>query len=136
MKNDVQKQKFIELRAEGKSLQCISSAINISKPTLIKWSRELSLEVQNQRSTFIDSIKDDFKKSKIETLNDLKKIILKAESELFFRDFKDLPTDKLLKVYDDLTRRLDDELKVSFRENEPFNFTDPFADNISIYNID
>jgi transcriptional regulator with XRE-family HTH domain len=42
MEEKIEKQqKFIELRAEGLSFDEIAKKVNISKPTLIKWSREL-----------------------------------------------------------------------------------------------
>ena len=39
--NIEKQQKFIELRAEGLSFDEIAKRVNISKPTLIKWSKEL-----------------------------------------------------------------------------------------------
>lgn len=38
--NIEKQQKFIELRAEGLSFDEIAKKVNISKPTLIKWSKE------------------------------------------------------------------------------------------------
>ena len=39
-------QKFIELRAEGLSFDEIARKVNISKPTLIKWSKELKDKIE------------------------------------------------------------------------------------------
>lgn len=39
-------QKFIELRAEGLSFDEIAKKVNISKPTLIKWSKELKDKIE------------------------------------------------------------------------------------------
>ncbi len=39
--NIEKQQKFIELRAEGLSFDEIAKKVNISKPTLIKWSKDL-----------------------------------------------------------------------------------------------
>lgn len=46
---NAQKQKFISLRAEGFSFDEISKRINISKPTLIKWSKEFENEIREIR---------------------------------------------------------------------------------------
>lgn len=46
-----QKQKFISLRAEGFSFDEIAKRINISKPTLIKWSKEFNDEIQEIRKS-------------------------------------------------------------------------------------
>ncbi|MBK6912283.1 MAG: hypothetical protein IPH11_00845 [Ignavibacteriales bacterium] len=39
-------QKFIELRAEGLSFDVIAKKVNVSKPTLIKWSKELKDKIE------------------------------------------------------------------------------------------
>jgi len=39
-------QKFIELRAEGLSFDEIAKKVNISKPTLIKWSKDLKDKIE------------------------------------------------------------------------------------------
>jgi DNA-binding XRE family transcriptional regulator len=39
-------QRFIELRAEGLSFDEIAKKVNISKPTLIKWSKELKDKIE------------------------------------------------------------------------------------------
>ena len=38
-------QKFIELRAEGHSFDEIAKRVQISKPTLIKWSKEFKEQI-------------------------------------------------------------------------------------------
>lgn len=40
MDNKLKIQKFIELRAEEISLDKISKIIDVSKPTLVKWSKD------------------------------------------------------------------------------------------------
>ena len=42
--------RFIFLRSQGWSFNRITVELNISKPTLIKWSREFRFEIQNQRA--------------------------------------------------------------------------------------
>lgn len=44
--NIEKQQKFIELRAEGLSFDEIAKKVNISKPTLIKWSKELKNKIE------------------------------------------------------------------------------------------
>ena len=45
MKTKDQKEKFIQLRAEGNSFDKISDILNISKPTLINWNIDFSKEI-------------------------------------------------------------------------------------------
>ena len=42
-------QEFIKLRARGLSFDKISKQINVSKPTLIRWSRKFSAEIAAQK---------------------------------------------------------------------------------------
>lgn len=44
--NIEKQQKFIELRAEGLSFDEIAKKVNISKPTLIKWSKDLKDKIE------------------------------------------------------------------------------------------
>jgi predicted negative regulator of RcsB-dependent stress response len=46
MKTIEEKQRFIELRAQGFSFDRIAEELNISKPTLLSWSGELFEQVQ------------------------------------------------------------------------------------------
>ena len=46
MKTIEEKQRFIQLRAQGLSFDRIAEELNISKPTLLSWSGELYEEVQ------------------------------------------------------------------------------------------
>ena len=54
MKNAKDKERFIELRAEGRSYADIAAALNVSKPTLIAWGKELQKEVGNARTLRLD----------------------------------------------------------------------------------
>ena len=49
--------KFVELRAEGMSFAEISKAINVSKPTLIKWSKELKEKIEEIASDLEDAFR-------------------------------------------------------------------------------
>lgn len=48
MKDQATREEFIRLRAEGYSFAKISQQINVSKPTLIKWSRQYAKEIDTE----------------------------------------------------------------------------------------
>lgn len=48
MKSQLEKEKFIELRANGICYDKISQELDISKPTLLKWGRECHKEISNR----------------------------------------------------------------------------------------
>ncbi|MBT2601832.1 hypothetical protein ABWK46_13160 [Peribacillus frigoritolerans] len=45
-----QKAQFIELRAKEVPYEKIAQELEVSKPTLIKWGRELETEISNRNS--------------------------------------------------------------------------------------
>ena len=48
-------QQFIELRSEGSSFRAISKELNISLPTLVKWSRQFAAEISDRNVIFLES---------------------------------------------------------------------------------
>jgi len=57
--NDIEKQqRLVFLRAEGWSFARIAEDLQVSKPTLINWSRKFRFEIQNQRAVIIDSLQE------------------------------------------------------------------------------
>src|SRR5512146_270209 len=55
--NDVEtQQRFVFLRAEGWSFARIAEDLQVSKPTLIKWSRKFQFDIQNQRAIIVESL--------------------------------------------------------------------------------
>lgn len=120
MKDNNSKNKFIELRASGKSFKAISEELQVSKPTLIKWSREFQLEIQNMRALQLDEIREKYlltQEHKIKTYYDF---LIKIESELESRTLSDIPTEKLLALYNDIKIKLRDLSRVEFSENVGF----------------
>ena len=50
MMDEATKHQFIECRASGMSFDRIAEKLKVSKPTLINWSRDSSLEIQNLKA--------------------------------------------------------------------------------------
>jgi len=72
MKENEEKQKFIELRAEGLSYDKISKEIAVSKPTLMKWEKEFSQEIKELRNE--KNKKNDIKRQLADAKRDYKEI--------------------------------------------------------------
>lgn len=94
------KDKFIELRIEGLSYEDISKQLNISKQTLVNWSKEEDTQIQilNLQELRKEELQKKYivtSKSRIEMLG---KRLNKLLEELDKRDFKDLSTDNLIKL--------------------------------------
>jgi DNA-binding XRE family transcriptional regulator len=94
------KDKFIELRIEGHSFDDIAKQLNISKQTLVNWSKEEAVQIQlmNLEELRKEELHKKYivtSKSRIEMLGlRLNKLL----EELDKRDFKDLSTDSLIKL--------------------------------------
>ena len=49
-------QRFIELRASGWTYARLMTELNVSKPTLIAWSRKYQFEIQNLKAIELESL--------------------------------------------------------------------------------
>ena len=59
-----QKERFIELRAKEEPYERIAKELGISKPTLIKWGKELKIEVGNRRALELELLQEKYYVSK------------------------------------------------------------------------
>ena len=94
-KNEI-KEKFIELRAGGLSYEAVSKELGVSRQTLINWSKDLALDIQNARGLRLDELSQKYivaKEKRIEVFGKRLDAIL---AELDKRNLADLETDKLL----------------------------------------
>ena len=51
-------QKFIELRSQGATYKQLMTELNVSKPTLIAWSRKHQCQIQNLRAIEMEELAD------------------------------------------------------------------------------
>jgi len=93
-----QKQRFIELRAKNHSFDDIAGVVGVSKPTLIKWSRELELELTNQKALELDAIKRQYSVTREHRIELLGGQLKTVRDELATRDLKEVSTTQLLRL--------------------------------------
>lgn len=115
MKDNLQKGRFIELRAQGKSFSAIAEEIDVSKPTLIAWSRELGEHIQNLKAINDETLMEKYRLTKEREIKTLSHQLDAVEKELANRSLADLPTEKLYGVL----FKLMDEAR---REHKPLTF--------------
>jgi hypothetical protein len=87
---------FVEMRAAGHSFAYIAEKLEISKTTLISWSKSLVIEIQNARSLRLDELYQRFivaKERRIEAFGNRLEAIL---AELDKRNLAEIETEKLL----------------------------------------
>ena len=52
------KEQFIEMKANEYSFSSISEELKVSKPTLIDWSKEFKMDIENRRSLEIKALQE------------------------------------------------------------------------------
>ncbi len=120
--NDVEtQQRFVALRAEGRSFARIAGELNVSKPTLINWSRKFQFEIQNQRAINLESLQEKWLASREARVNTLGEQLHKVETELAKRDIATIPTRQLFGLVASLRRQIQSE-------TGPVEFTSPISE--------
>ena len=98
------KDRFIELRAAGKSLASIASNIGVSKSTLIDWNRRLQPEIRQLRALEFEAFYEKTVASRKQEVTSMVSFLKKIEHILDIRTFGGSP-DKVLFDYYLLFRR-------------------------------
>ena len=94
-KLEVQNQ-FVELRAKGNSYDNIAKTLGVSKSTLLSWSKDLSMAIENERNVAMDAIYEKHKLAKRHQMEMLGLQLGKVREELEKRDLSEVSTDTLV----------------------------------------
>ena len=106
MKDQETIQKFIELRSQGWTYARLMVELNVSKPTLINWSRKFQFQIQNLRAIELEALASKWLSSVTDHVNGLGQQLQKVEAELAGREVKDLSTTQLYGLAQKLRRQL------------------------------
>lgn len=106
MKRAHDKERFIELRAEGRSYADIAAELGASKTTVIGWGKELHREVTNAQTLRLDALINTYAVAKAKRVEVFGKKLDAIMDELDNRDLSDLSTHQLLKLALDYGDRL------------------------------
>ncbi len=126
-KNIEDKQKFIELRAEGLSFDKISKQISVSKPTLMKWDKEFSREIDELKYIMYEALREKYLMNKKAKMINYGELLEKARNELINRDFKEVSVEKLFSIINQLEKKFQEELqsiKLDSEETQMTGFPD------------
>ncbi len=111
MKDNETRDRFVELRAQGKSFASIAEELNVSKPTLIEWSKDLQVEIANLRAVNVEALHERYRLTKERQLQALSHQLEIVEAEIEKRGLTDVPTDKLYSILFKLSEELQKEDK-------------------------
>jgi len=98
--------KFIELRAQGWSLNHIASEIHIAKRTLVEWSRAQASQITSLRALLQETAQEKIAASQQEELARLLRTQKDVEDELANRPLYRLPLEKLFGVAAELRQEI------------------------------
>ncbi len=89
-------EQFIGLRAQGWSFARIAAELDVSKPTLIHWSRQHQHRIHNLQALEMEAAVEQSKLSRRHCLESLAEDERRLREELARRDLKDIPTARLV----------------------------------------
>lgn len=113
MSDEIKTQKFIELRATGLSLAKISKEIDVSKPTLIKWSKEFQKEIHNLTSIHLEDFKSHLAADRHSRIQRLLELSSRIDEELRSKSLSDLSVDKLFELSSRVNKAVDNLAQAS-----------------------
>jgi hypothetical protein len=114
-------QRFIELRAQGWTYARLMTELNVSKPTLIAWSRKHQFEIQNLHAIELEALREKWLASTTDRVNALGDQLRRVQTELARRDLSALTTPQLLAAERNFRRQIE-------QATGPLQFTVPVND--------
>ena len=106
MHDDKTVQRFIELRAQGWSYARLMTELNVSKPTLIAWSRKHQFQIQNLKAIELEALGEKWLASTTDRVNILGEQLRKVEAAISQRDVGGLSTQQLYALARSLRRQI------------------------------
>ena len=114
-------QRFIERRVQGWTYARLMTELNVSKPTLIAWSRKHQFQIQNLKAIELEALREKWLATTTERVNALGEQLRKVEAELAKRDVSGLTTPQLHTLARTLRRQIE-------QATGPMRFTTPVSD--------
>lgn len=126
MHDQAKRERFVELRAEGRSYADCASELQVSKPTLLKWGRDLAIEVTNARTLRLDTLCEQYVVSKARRIEAFGERLQRILCELDKRDLSDVPTVALCRLALDYGSALKAEAEPLVLEGGPNDTAEVF----------
>lgn len=98
MKTAEDRERFVELRAAGLSYAKIAEALDVSKPTLISWAKEMQVELANARAMRADETLQRYAEARDRRFVAMAQTLDRVLDALAARDLGEVRTADLLKM--------------------------------------
>ncbi|MGZ4963927.1 MAG: hypothetical protein ACXWBP_06135 [Limisphaerales bacterium] len=110
--------RFVELRAQGWTYARLETELNVTKPTLIDWSRKHQFEIQNLHAIELEALRAKWLASTSEHVDAVGEQLRRVETELATRNLAELSTPQLMSAARHLRRQIE-------QATGPLQFSDP-----------
>ena len=124
MKNELKKVKFVQMRSSGATYQEISDELEVSKPTLINWSKNQKHEIHNAIEIHKEALLTEFRLDYKRQLELKSKFLNRIEEEINSLDFSKTSPEKLLRTALELIENLQSRPRFSSDGDMPKMFED------------
>lgn len=104
-----QKDRFIVMRAEGKSYSTIAAELGISKSTCTEWGRKLQDQIAERKAGQLEDLYDSYYMTREARIKKLGSVLEDIDGAIAAADFSQMPLDKLLDHKLKFTQALKDE---------------------------
>jgi orotate phosphoribosyltransferase-like protein len=98
VKDNSVKDQFIELRAQGMSFASIAKSLDVSKTTLVGWSKDLNVEISNMRQMHLEAMREKHRMGIERRMVLFSKQLDSVETELGKRTLENIPTERLVNM--------------------------------------
>jgi hypothetical protein len=121
MKDQETQQRFIFMRSQGHTFAHIAQQLNVSRGTLVNWSRKFQFDINNLRAIELEDLQEKLISTRERRARLLGDQLATIEGELKKRNVTELTTPKLFSLAASLRRQIQ-------REIGTMEFTTPTKD--------
>jgi len=107
MKDIETKHRFVELRAQGKSLRTVADELTVGLQTAVRWERELKEQIENLKAMELDALLERHRLTVQAQIERYGLELARVTEELQKRDLAGVPTPKLYDIMIKLHARVD-----------------------------
>lgn len=107
MKDADTRHRFIELRAQGKSLRAAADELSVGRQTLVRWEREHKEQIENLMAIELDALKERYRLTVQAQVERYGAFLERITEELLRRELTDVQTPKLYDIMVKLDTRIE-----------------------------
>jgi transcriptional regulator with XRE-family HTH domain len=104
------KDRFVELRASGKTMAEVTKELGISHNTGLNWERDLKERIEANRAIYIEELQEKYRISKEKRIELFGERLLAINEELKKRDLSEISTPKLFDMLIRCMKALESEI--------------------------